>query len=382
MQTLSQNSRRYDLDWLRFLAILLLLFFHTGMWFTTWDWHVKNSELSTTFNYWMIWSHYWRMPLLLFISGAGTYMALGKRSLRQFAGERFKRLFVPLVFGMFVVVPPQIYFEYIAKYSSYWDFYPSVFEFQAYPEGSFSWHHLWFIMYLFLYSLLMIPLLRFVRSEKSQGFKDKLFVWLSKPWGALWIPAVFIFLTQLALRPYFPDETHDLKDLGYFVFYLCFFFFGILFYSDARIWNSLGAHRYKFLTAAGLILIPISTVYMHFRGVYTLPFEEFTLEVMFEVPATFMAWFTVITIIAFGQHYLNRPHPWLSKINEGLYPFYILHQTVIIAIGYYICQLSWSVSAKFWAISFLTLVTCLSIYFLLIKPFSLMRVLFGMKAKG
>jgi surface polysaccharide O-acyltransferase-like enzyme len=88
----------------------------------------------------------------------------------------------------------------------------------------------------------------------------------------------------------------------------------------------------------------------------------------------------VITVIAYGQHYLNRTHPWLKHVNAGLYPFYILHQTVIIMVGFYICQLPWSISAKFWAVSFLTLITCLIIYFL-IRPFRWTRVLFGMKNK-
>jgi surface polysaccharide O-acyltransferase-like enzyme len=144
-------TRRHDLDWLRLIAILILLFFHTGMWFNTWGWHVKNSETSVAFNYWMVWLHYWRMPLLLFISGAGTYMALGKRTPGQFLKERRNRLLVPLVFGMFVVVPPQIYYEHILDYNSYWEFYKTVFQFVPYPRGSFSWHHLWFILYLFLF---------------------------------------------------------------------------------------------------------------------------------------------------------------------------------------------------------------------------------------
>ena len=102
--TTNNQPRRHDLDWLRLMAIVILLFFHTGMLFNQWGWHVKNSETSTTFQYWMIWSHYFRMPLLLFISGAGTYMALGKRTPKQFAGERFRRLLIPLVFGMFVEI--------------------------------------------------------------------------------------------------------------------------------------------------------------------------------------------------------------------------------------------------------------------------------------
>jgi peptidoglycan/LPS O-acetylase OafA/YrhL len=95
------DQRRHDLDWLRVIAIAVLLFFHTGMWFNHWGWHVKNNELSYSFQYWMVWSHYFRMPLLLFISGAGTYMAMGKRTPGQFRVERFKRLVVPLIVGSF-----------------------------------------------------------------------------------------------------------------------------------------------------------------------------------------------------------------------------------------------------------------------------------------
>lgn len=382
MNQLSDNTRRYDLDWLRFIAITILLLFHTGMWFNPWDWHVKNNELSESFRYWMIWSHFWRMPLLLFISGAGTYMALGKRTTKQFAGERFKRLFVPVVFGMLVVVPPQIYFEHIKDYNGYWDFYKTVFNFVPYPEGSFSWHHLWFIVYLLLYSLLAIPLLTFLRSEKSTNFKKRMFKWFSTPAGILLIPAIIILITQGMLRPYFPDEKHNLTDLAYMVFYGCFFLFGMLMYSNQHIWSAIGASRKYLLVASLFILIPFYGMYFHFREFYELPWNDKTVETMFDVTGIFLSWFTVITVIAFGQHYLNRPHPWLSKINEGLYPFYILHQTVIIWIGYYVCQLEWSIAAKFWSISFLTLISCVGFYLIVIRPFKIMRFLFGMKTKS
>lgn len=379
---LSMNqSRRYDLDWLRFIAIAILLFFHTGMLFNPWEWHIKNAETSSTFRYWMIWSHFWRMPLLLFISGAGTYMALGKRTLGQFAGERFKRLFIPLVFGMFVIVPPQIYFEHINKYTSYWDFYKTVFDFVAYPEGSFSWHHLWFIMYLFLFSLAAIPLLNYLRSDRSSNFKIKLENILTRPVGILFVPAILILISQIILRPYFPEETHDLKDLGYMVFYGSFFYLGITAYSSARLWASLGANRKYLLVAAILILVPFYGTYFHFREFYQLPWTERQVEIIFDVTGIFLSWFTVITVIAYGQHYLNKPHPWLSKINEGLYPFYILHQTVIIWIGYYICQLDWSISLKYWAVSFLTFISCVGFYLVIIRPFNIVRLVFGMKKK-
>lgn len=376
-------QRRHDLDWLRLIAIVILLFFHTGMLFNPWEWHIKNPETSGTFRYWMIWLHEWRMPLLLFISGAGTFMALGKRKPGQFVGERFKRLFVPLVFGMFVIVPPQIYFEHIKEYDGYLDFYPTVFNFIPYPEGSFSWHHLWFVAYLFLYSLIALPLLKYLRSERSTKFRQWVARFLSTPAGILLVPSVFILITQIILRPYFPEETHGIADdWAYFTFYFCFFLFGIICYSADSLWSSIGKNRKSVLIAALFILIPFYMLYFHFRGIVQFPYSEDTIETAFDVVAIFLSWFTVITVVAYGQYYLNRPHPILKHVNEGLYPFYILHQTVIIWIGYYVCQYDWSIAAKFWVVSVLTLISCLVFYFVLIKPFNVMRFLFGMKPKG
>lgn len=377
------DQRRHDLDWLRFIAIAVLLFFHTGMWFNHWGWHVKNNELSYSFQYWMIWSHYFRMPLLLFISGAGTYLALGKRTAGEFRKERFKRLFIPLLFGMLVIVPPQIYFERINQYANYWEFYKTVFHFKPYPEGgSLSWHHLWFILYLFIYSLIAIPLLKFLRSSNSEKFKMMALKLLSSPAGLLFIPSILILLTQIALRPYFPEETHDLKDWAFFTFYFLFFVMGIICYSIPKLWEAIGANRKYLIMCLVLFIIPFYICYFHFRDLIILPWTDDTVETIFDVTAIFVSWFTVITIIAYGQHYLNKPHRWLSKISEGLYPFYILHQTVIIVIGYYVCQWDWSIAAKYWTICFLTFISCLGFYILLIRPFNLMRFLFGVKPKA
>jgi glucan biosynthesis protein C len=376
------EGRRHDLDWLRLIAIVILLFFHTGMWFNEWSWHVKNSETSVTFQYWMVWSHYFRMPLLLFISGAGTYMALGKRTPKKFAGERFKRLFIPLVFGMFVIVPPQIYYEHIKEYTGYWDFYKTVFNFVPYPKGSFSWHHLWFILYLFLYSLLALPFLNFLRLEKSEKFKSVVLKFLANPVGLLLLPSTLILISQVVLRIYFPEQTNDLiHDGAYFIFYFLFFVMGIICYSIPTLWKTIGDNRKYLLMVMLISLIPFYIIYFHFRQLIDLPLEEDLIETIFDVTAIFVSWFTVITIIGYGQHYLNKPHPWLSKINEGLYPFYILHQTVIIVIGYYICQLDWSISAKYWTIGLLTLVLCVALYLTLIRTNKVMRFLFGLKAK-
>jgi hypothetical protein len=378
----SQNvaGRRHDLDWLRLIAIAILLFYHTAMLFNPWPWHIKNNETSASFQYWMVLLHFWRMPLLLFISGAGTFMAMGKRSPAHFARQRFKRLFIPLLVGMFVVVPPQIFYENILKYPNYLEFYKTVFEFVPYPHGSFSWHHLWFIAYLLLFSLIAIPLLKFLKSDRSSRFQSAVYSMLHRPLPLALVPAVIILATQILLRPAFPEETHDLiHDWAYFVFYFCFFAFGMISCSNHKLWEAIGRNRLQMLAISVFFLFIFYILYFDLLEIVGLPWDRKLSETAFDVTAIFVGWCCVITVIGFGQHYLNEPHPWLPKINEALYPFYILHQTAIIAIGYYVCQLDWSIGLKFFAVSLLTLLSCAGFYLLLIRPFNVMRFLFGMK---
>lgn len=190
------------------------------------------------------------------------------------------------------------------------------------------------------------------------------------------------YSTQLALRPFFPDELHNMTDLAFIVFYGCFFFFGVVFYSDQDLWAAIEKNRNKLLIAAVLILIPFYGVFLHWHKVIDIGIHnEQTLDVVFEISSTFLSWFTLITVIGYGQHYLNKPNPILPYTNEGLYPFYILHQTVIIWFGFYICRLDWSIAAKFWSISVLTLIFCVAFYLFIIRPFNVMRLFFGVKKK-
>jgi hypothetical protein len=144
-------STRYDfLDWLRVIAIFVLLFFHTGMLFVGWGWHIENAETLTALRLPMDISHRLRMPLLFIIAGAGMWFALKSRNGGGVVRERSMRLLIPIVAGMLLIVPPQIYFERLFR--GQWDggylqfFFERVLQFQPYPEGNFSWHHLWFIV--------------------------------------------------------------------------------------------------------------------------------------------------------------------------------------------------------------------------------------------
>lgn len=380
------NARRYDLDWLRVIAIITLLFYHTGMIYVSWGWHIQSAEYSRAMEHVMRWLHQWRMPLLFFISGAGTFFALRKRSFGQYAGERVRRLFVPLVFGMLVIVPPQIYIEWLfrGRFSgSYSAFYPEVFNFQPYHDGgtggAFSWHHLWFITYLFLFSLLSIPVFGWLKSAGGQRFTTAFGRLIALPGGALGVMIVSILASQYALRPYFPDETHALiNDWAYFAENLLLFWFGYLLVSRQDFWTILTEQRHFFLVAT-----LVFTVIMYGMN-YWFTFDE--LDTIFWLDFTYftnrqcLMVASVLATIAYGYRYLNVSKPILPHLNEAVYPFYILHQTVIVLIGYYVLtRTGLGIYDGFLVVSFSSLLVCVAIYWLLIRPFKLTRFLFGMK---
>ncbi len=231
-----------------------------------------------------------------------------------------------------------------------------------------------------MYSFIGLPLLIALRKDPDGSSREKMAKLFSSPLAVLMIPATIMLVTQILLRPFFPEETHALiDDWAFFVQYLCFFLFGMIAYSSSTLWTAIGDNRKALLYATLVALLPFYTCYFNFRGLVDLPWSPDNVELVFDITALYVGWFTLITIIAFGQHFLNRPHPWLKFFNEGLYPFYILHQTVIIAVGYYVCQMPWSIALKFWTVSAVTLVVCITLFLFVIRPFRIMRLLFGLK---
>ena len=159
--TRASPSRHYFLDWLRIIAFGLLVPYHVGMYYVTWDWHVKSAAASSTIEPLMMLTAPWRMGLLFLVSGAATQFMLGRGG--RFVRPRSRRLLWPLLFGMLVVVPPQSYYEVVTKLAyagSYADFLRLYLSgYHAFCRGTDclslpTWNHLWFLPYLWAYTML------------------------------------------------------------------------------------------------------------------------------------------------------------------------------------------------------------------------------------
>lgn len=367
----SQN-RLFFLDWLRVLAFALLVFYHAGLVFVDWGFHITNNEFSEGLKLPLLFLNQWRLPLLYFVSGAGISFALGKRKASAFLRERTVRLLIPLVFGMLVVVPPQSFYElksqgvdfpgYLAFYSNYY-----------FPDH-LTWNHLWFVAYLFTFVLVATPAFLFLR-WKSNALDSLAGIIQARGGGVLLI--VPLVVIEWSLRDRWPDYRNLVSDWYNFAFYFTVFVYGYLIARMQSAWEAFERDRWIYLVVA---LLSFGLMYFgwHAPGV---GFLETTRggKAMFGVLKCADVICTIVACIGFARRHLNFASPVLDYTNKAVYPFYILHQTVLIVVGYYVIGTGWSISLKYLVIVVATFFVSGLCYEFLIRRWRAIRPLFGVK---
>lgn len=342
-QPVFSDKRLVELDWLRVLVFGLLILYHVGMLYAEgWGWHYKSSYSSKFLTNIMLWSNQWRMSLLFLISGAAVSFLLAKQSWWQFIRKRVVILLLPLVFGMLVVVVPQVYVEANTKglidCPNYWHFWYAYLN-QNSPEFAnhktigamhLTWNHLWFLPYLFAYSLIIwaiYPLLNHV--------------WLSSLWR--WVAdkttmpmviilPIFISYVLGALLDEDNPVTHNfVQDWFNHARSLLVFLIGFVLVRMPFIWNRFSSLRWHFLLIA---IFTYAYILFSFNG--GLLGDGVVASIIKRLFWTANGWFWMLTLIAWAQHWFTFSNPLLKYLNRAVYCFYILHQTLIIGIAYFL----------------------------------------------
>ncbi|MES2824913.1 MAG: acyltransferase family protein [Pseudomonadota bacterium] len=375
------NERHFYIDALRVIAVLLMFVFHVSMIFVAESgWHIKNTEQSSVLLEVNTFLSFFRMPLLFFVSGYISAMLLTRLSWKEFLNQRFQRLIIPLLLWTFILVAPQIYFERkLSGYdSSYLEFYKTFLQFEWYPDGNFHWLHLWFIPYLFVYNLLLIPFFLF--------FKKPIFFTpsLEKKHSGLIFIFSYIFIASLPyafLTIKLPASYDLIHDYARHSFYFPFVVAGLVFFRFNGFVQLIEKNLTSILRYAFLITLFI----------FTLEWNDWDPSHVWgnwiEMPQTYLyfillnsnSWLWVLACLGYGKRYLNKESAFFKYANQAVYPFYILHQTVIVVIGYYVVQTSDNVAFKYLFILIVCFCLCAFIYHLFIRPFPLIRYLFGSK---
>jgi len=363
------SLRRYDLDWLRVIAFGVLVFFHAGVLFLPSGFpQIMNPEPSPALGVFVAFSHQFRLSLLFLVSGMGVRFALRNRTGSEYLKERSERLLIPLVFGILVLVPPMVYLEKVYNgdfAGSFLDFYPTLFSGGVYPEGSLSWHHFWFIAYLFLFCLITWPIFQRWLGENSKSFSRRT-TWLASKWRIYAvIPA--LLLIEIPLRPIFPGFHNLITDWANFAHWLIIFVAGFAMAHNVRLLDRCHDLRYISLTIGA---VGSGVLFAQFYSVETYGFDlktDITLInaisfVWYSVVRITAEWAWILTCVGFAARYLNRPSRALTYLNGAVYPLFCLHLTTTVAIAFIILPTGLPILAKFLMLSFGTYAICFAIY--------------------
>lgn len=370
---MTEKKRAYDIDWLRVLGMLTIFLFHNARFFNDEDWHVKNFELNFGMSVFVQILNHFIMPLFFVLSAIAIYHALKKRSNGQFMRERVTRLLIPLGVGIFTHSILQVYIENMThdRFSgTFWQFIPRYFEGWYGFGGNFAWMglHLWYLLMLFLFSWLMLAI--FQRINRSKGFTTQLAILVSKPYGPyLFIIPLFLMELLVSLSP----ETVGRRDFGGWspLSYLLFFLIGYLLATDERYRPAIEKVRHASLALSVLTVIAAYIL----LAMINLPSTN---PLYLLVRAT-NAWSWLLTFLGFASYHLNFSNRFLKYANTAVLPFYILHQTVIVVIGYFIKDWPWAVLPKYLFLVATSFTLIMLMYEFGVKRVNTLRYLFGMK---
>jgi peptidoglycan/LPS O-acetylase OafA/YrhL len=378
-----KSVRLHYLDWLRVLAIFGVFLFHAVHPFDMFPWEIKNAEQSIAATLFIVFLAPWGMPLFFLVSGVGSWFALRKRTGKQYAIERVNRLLIPFIVGALLLSPFQFYFQWRHQTET-GIFVGSLLEFLRAREISFGprifgWagYHLWFLGFLFAFSLIALPLFLWLKGDSGRKIIDWL-ARLSEKRAGLLVFIVPLVLVQYILRPFFPAE-HDWAD---FFFLLIFFILGYVLYADKRFIRPI---QRDWLIM--LILAILSTLFFFGAGAFDVATEWMEAS---DSPGFYLlwgmwsvnSWCWTMFMMNIGMRYLNFRNKWLDYCLEIIVPFFLLHQPVIILISYFVVQWEAGISAKLLTVVIGSFLISIGLIELLIRPFKPMRSLFGMKPRN
>ena len=346
-------ERRYDIDWIRVIAIGLLLVYHVAIGFQPWGMmigFITNDHPWSSLWIPMTLLNVWRIPLLFFVSGMGVYFALRRRSWTQLLMERAQRILLPFVFGMVAIVPIHVYL-----WQQYYQFDVS------YAPGP---GHLWFLGNLFCYVVILLPFFYYLKRREGQGIS---------PWVArvcrtplVLLPVYVLFITEVLILQPVPFELYAMTWHGFFIGLLAFFFGFLFVWCGAPFWGMLLRWRWLFVALAiGLFILRL-TYFQSMAPSYLVAVES-------------NSW--IFAVFAFGYRHLNRPGNVLRYLSQAAYPVYIVHMLCLYLASLLVFPLPLAVPIQFILVLLLTVAGCFALYELLIKRVALLRVLFGLRKR-
>ena len=347
------TERRYDIDWLRVIAIGLLLIYHIAIIFQPWALFIgfiKSDDSLASLWKPMTMLNVWRIPLLFYVSGMGLYFAIKKRNWQQLLTERAKRILLPFVFGFFAIAPLHMYL-----FQAHYDMPLSYFSHSG---------HLWFLGNIFIYVLALTPLFIYLKKNEQGKFQKALTQMMSYAIGPLSLSIFFMLEVGLVKPQLF--EMYAQTWHGFFIGLLAFLFGFLFVYSGEAFWQTISKWKWLYLGLATVLFV------VRFTGVQSLSNMYFT-------AIESNAW--ILGVFGLGYRYLNKPNTILAYLSPAVYPIYIIHMFVLFGAAWLILPLGFHPLVQLVSITAITFVVCFLLYEYVIRRVRILRPLFGLGAK-
>ena len=346
-----QDTRLHYIDWLRVSAFGLLILYHSSAAFLyDLDWLFNSPEKSQALSLVTLFPRAWRLALLFFVSGMGTWFAFRSQTAVEFLKGRFVRLFLPLIFAMCVIIVPQVWYERLLDGR----FQGSLLEFWVtryftegrYPTGNFSWAHMWFVAYLLVMTVICTPIFWFLTHASGRGLSD----WFKRTART---PAIYLFVLlplvlHLIFLPFFPRETNVLyNDGAWFAVWASWFGLGFLVAKHHQaVVPAIISKRWMSFTIAAILTICLWR-YSWVTKAAGIGGETGGMQMALYKALTFsLAWAVILTAVGFAAVHLNRKSAALTWLNAKIFPLYIVHQTFVVMALYYVLPLDLSLWSK------------------------------------
>jgi len=325
--------RRNEIDWIRNIGVLLLFVFHTVSIFTYYEpwyiWYYSKSWAATII---FIFCIPWHMPVLFFLAGASTRFSLDSRSEKKYVLERIERLLVPFILGMMILVPPQGYFARISRgksvgtyFEQYKYFWTTISKIPY--DGGLGPAHLWFILYLFIISIISVFIIRSLKKEKMKKILVKLKDKLTGRYSLIFSVLILFIadMTPLAIAE---------KNI---LIFLIVFLMGYIIYGDEDYLKYIDKKKMKSLIITAALFVLYIFLIIHNYNLEQSG-ENKGLEILLSVMRNCVMITTIVAIIGYGQKYLTKGSKVLVYLNKACFPIYILHQPIIVVISYYLLK--------------------------------------------
>lgn len=333
----TSGERHYGLDWLRIGAFLLLMLYHVAMVFVTGDWLVKLAQIEWL-SFPMLFLSPWRLAILFIVAGFASRALLGKlEEPGLFARERTKRLLMPLLFAMALIIPPQSWIRLVVEHGYAHDYLYYLIH-DAFRFGQLDgvtlpgWEHLWFIAYLWAFTMaLVVALARLAPAAKVKA--AWWFEQLGKGSRLLWLPLVYLVPVRAAIT-FTTGESHGLFDdwLSDAIYLPCFLFgFGLA--GSRTLWPAIARLLKPALALALVSYAVLVWVELGWPADAHPPHAVMALD---RAAMAAMLWSMALVMLRLADTLLNRDRPWRAALSEAIFPCYIIHQTIIVLTAWWL----------------------------------------------